>query len=575
MYPGKVASATVSLKAPPEELFDSTERRCRVCRSSALITDWAQGDRVCTSCGVVDEEHLLDSRPEWREFEDKVTSTIRCGMVPVDETKYLGGLQPTHWKFGNSLIRSKLSMADRRMDVRVRKQHKRDLMNARLAIQIQRRNGDSTTDTDFGEGTDIRPEMEQMILKEERDTEHLQAALYADKWSLDRAIQLGSRVNKIMLGPDDQLSDDRDADLEEKLDGTLKKASLELFGTYSMLSEATKRLDLPPRVVQEMTSLLCRYAVKQDGLLVRGISQRRSREEVKTTQKGALCAGIILAATRTMKYPRSIQEICEAIQAKDAIGFPEIKPELVPFIMKKHCSRALNELKTAFPELRRTTIAVVDVPTASSNEGEPAASTTTDETIIKYTTHALKKLRLPPVAQACVQSLVWKVWNTGRNDASNPKKLSVICAASTLLVTKVGSVMQNLANQSRTNHPKKRRRFSLEDIECEKTFHQEKNEYETLRVWDAWTEQRTWERKFEAVQAACGVPRGVLVRCYVDSVSAIKEDFLQHVQTVVTGDCKLDPVDTLLKNTPLATILLSTIASAGPLVKSLAQSSGV
>lgn len=41
-------------------------RSCRHCNSSSFFVDWKAGDRVCTNCGVVDEEKLRDSRPEWR-----------------------------------------------------------------------------------------------------------------------------------------------------------------------------------------------------------------------------------------------------------------------------------------------------------------------------------------------------------------------------------------------------------------------------------------------------------------------------------------------------------------------------
>ena len=76
--------------------------QCNNCHAvDQFYTDWAQGDRICTQCGVVDEEHLRETGPEWRDYnevEDIVKggpAVARCGMVPVDETKYVGGLQPT------------------------------------------------------------------------------------------------------------------------------------------------------------------------------------------------------------------------------------------------------------------------------------------------------------------------------------------------------------------------------------------------------------------------------------------------------------------------------------------------
>ena len=46
---------------------------CRECGSSDAIDDYCTGDRICTGCGLVLEEHLIDERPEWSTPE-----TARC-----------------------------------------------------------------------------------------------------------------------------------------------------------------------------------------------------------------------------------------------------------------------------------------------------------------------------------------------------------------------------------------------------------------------------------------------------------------------------------------------------------------
>src|SRR6478672_1321857 len=78
---------------------DDESSCCRSCRTAALRVDWSQGDRICTFCGVVNEERLLDSRPEWIDYndggDDVVKDKARCGLVHVDESRYFGGLQPT------------------------------------------------------------------------------------------------------------------------------------------------------------------------------------------------------------------------------------------------------------------------------------------------------------------------------------------------------------------------------------------------------------------------------------------------------------------------------------------------
>ena len=90
-----------SSKSIYNNFHDDDEERCRSCHSKAIVTDWPQGDRVCTNCGVVAEGRIRDDRPEWRDFNDAEDiikggqAKARSGLVSVDETKYLGGLQPT------------------------------------------------------------------------------------------------------------------------------------------------------------------------------------------------------------------------------------------------------------------------------------------------------------------------------------------------------------------------------------------------------------------------------------------------------------------------------------------------
>lgn len=53
--------------------------RCPDCRSRRYFLDWSAGDKVCTGCGLVLEAHLIDDRPEWRNFSDTAEDKSRCG----------------------------------------------------------------------------------------------------------------------------------------------------------------------------------------------------------------------------------------------------------------------------------------------------------------------------------------------------------------------------------------------------------------------------------------------------------------------------------------------------------------
>jgi hypothetical protein len=169
------------------------------------MIDWAQGDRVCTDCGVVDEQQLLDDRPEWRDFQDAddlvkgLPSGARSGLVAVDEAKYVGGLQPTGLSkrpFGNpimgrggksaAVIRKSLNTTNRKMDYMMEKQQSKALKRARLSRLIKKKQ----IVVEEGGDDDIQPEHDQLLVQEEEDAQRVHATLYAEKWSLERAFLL-------------------------------------------------------------------------------------------------------------------------------------------------------------------------------------------------------------------------------------------------------------------------------------------------------------------------------------------------------------------------------------------------
>ncbi|HLC45800.1 MAG TPA: TFIIB-type zinc ribbon-containing protein, partial [archaeon] len=44
--------------------------KCPSCKGNRLVHDYEQGEIICSSCGVVIDEKMMDSRPEWRSFND-------------------------------------------------------------------------------------------------------------------------------------------------------------------------------------------------------------------------------------------------------------------------------------------------------------------------------------------------------------------------------------------------------------------------------------------------------------------------------------------------------------------------
>lgn len=157
---GAMAPAFPAAAAPA----NAEHKHCRHCSSPSLVVDWAQGDRICTACGVIDEEHIRDDGPEWRDYANEddngamYSAAARTGLVPTDETKYLGGLQPTmlsrnpyggsygpgravngETAMAESRIRRKLLSTNRKLDKMMEDKHREQMEEARLARRVMAR----------------------------------------------------------------------------------------------------------------------------------------------------------------------------------------------------------------------------------------------------------------------------------------------------------------------------------------------------------------------------------------------------------------------------------------------------
>ncbi|PSP86851.1 transcription initiation factor IIB [Halobacteriales archaeon QS_4_66_20] len=75
-------------------------------------------ETVCTSCGLVVDEHAIDPGPEWRSFDDDDTNPERTG-APLTRSRHDRGLST---EIGRS---TRLTGRKRRRIARLRRQHKR------------------------------------------------------------------------------------------------------------------------------------------------------------------------------------------------------------------------------------------------------------------------------------------------------------------------------------------------------------------------------------------------------------------------------------------------------------------
>jgi len=548
---------------------DDDDRPCRSCQSFALKTDWAQGDRVCTNCGVVDEGQLLDTRPEWMTYQDdEGTNKARSGMQAVDESKYLGGLQPTTLSnhifggvvagSGDTTRRKNLIVANKKMDHSMEQQHKKILQLTKLDRLVRLKHGCTTAEGENEPDIGIRPDHDQAvennILKEEEDAAH--HALYGDKWSLERALTLHGDASE-------QVAHLNREDLLKTMDSISKKAASSLYQAFSILKEGYNALHLPDRVLQESSHMLVQYATRKDGIRVTGVSSRLSenrnvtkdhaevseklRDFNRRKQSSALACALLYLTARNLGFTRTLQEVVNSFS----------------LIKTKHCSKAIAELKQVFPDFAKHST----LPQAGLVE------------------HATRKLELPPVATACVQYLVHHLERT-----IEVAKPSTLCASITYFVCQAGDIMQCLAKQSQAttlvgtasrkrklvpsdsndtnvtvlkaaSRPKTQRFDVFSDAPLEAS--RETMDYEMRRLWDAWSEQMAWMRTPAQVEQAFGVSRKVLIDFYAARIYPQRAELLQLLTTSAAKKGEQGQ----LAGTPRATVLLSNIVSAATIMK--------
>ena len=64
-------------------MMQNSIRRCPVCNLNSLVTDPEVSEIICSHCGQVIADHIQESRPEWRTFNDgevEINNRTRIGM---------------------------------------------------------------------------------------------------------------------------------------------------------------------------------------------------------------------------------------------------------------------------------------------------------------------------------------------------------------------------------------------------------------------------------------------------------------------------------------------------------------
>lgn len=579
---------------------DDEDRRCRSCSSAALRVDWPAGDRVCTDCGLVDAERLMDQRPEWREFEDEApTAPVRCGLVPNNEQKWVGGLQPTtlsKYVYGepsarSSQMRKTLVKCHQIIERNMEKRHSRMVKDAHLDRLIRKRKRREELESNGHTG----PHLDRLIaLEEEEDTTLAQrAALYAQKWSLTRCLLLCGTPEQQSAAKCEEDTGTLE-ELKQSMDSVLLNAARELYRGYTILMTTGQTLQLPDHVLNEASQFLAAYAVAKDGLTVRGVASQLKRNQSKQTsveahqqaqsalreyntvrQCSALTVALLFYTARRKGHFRPLADVCRSIPSNvihSQIHLDWTRGE--PLLKMKHCSRAMAEIKQHFPELAKSPAVPPEMVQRGTQQAQSDTLTSMDTLSLQnYIVHATRSLQLPPVAAACLQILV-------KSAADNSERLPVQTASLTYFLAMVGQTMQKLAMQS---SPRKRPRHSQslrppttqelarigkeaetettkassEADEILETMAAEEKAYQMQRMWNAWKDQTPWWRSLPEISKAVQVPAHQIRTHYQHKIYPHRHALLQCLAEAET------------ENAPLSSVLLPQISLAAPLMKDI------
>mmetsp|Transcript_9738 Transcript_9738/g.18286 ORF Transcript_9738/g.18286 Transcript_9738/m.18286 type:complete len:720 (-) Transcript_9738:1051-3210(-) len=459
---------------------DSSDMRCRFCQSNTIFMDYAQGDAVCTSCGVVNAERLPYCGAEWRDYsainddQDK-KYVARAGSI-VDETRWSGGLEPTSlgpvyggYSREAERYRKSLSKIKRVVDNWTDKEFEKRVEESRLAIKIKKENisrvkGEYEEEEEEGGNEDWTQlgtnEHEHIARKRMDELETSHKMLISEKWSLDRALLLHGSSNEIPNRH--HIFDETPRDIEEeretllkRMDSSQRKASSDLYEIYSLTRCALGILGLVENIgfMSEAMDAIQKYAQLKGSFTVRGVSNKihgaqnskniddvdQQRVLNKLRQMGALVSAFIYLICKKNGHWRTLNEICNSIK------HPNVASSNDAFIKAKHCSRAISDIRAIMPDyVQAVTIASAKPSLEVESESEQSRHVTVTTNMVG---HALKNLNLSDIALAAVTNIAIHAEDY---IISNDVKPSVLIAAITYLVCDAGSTMQRLASQAAT-----------------------------------------------------------------------------------------------------------------------------
>jgi transcription initiation factor TFIIIB Brf1 subunit/transcription initiation factor TFIIB len=628
---------------------------CRNCHSPDLFLDSCQGDRVCHQCGHVAEGHVMmkqilqncnqpaikDSSSVMGDDDGKKIPFTCNAELPDELIQESSSTTLSKHAFG------KRSRSRRVARIRRQLQSTNQIME-QMVTQHSITNHDCKSEDHYHNEHDDRCDSPPILLQEDDKVDKTNLnqvqipALDVDKWSLERAILLyGSPQEQNHEGIEKIPSLSTRKELLSTLDETLQRASLDLYTAYSMTVNAVETLRLPIRVTSEVSERLVRYAYRNDGFAVKGIRSKlskkhhgierealleRLKEYNSLKQISAVSAATLFLSTRNLGWTRSMEAVCSCFRPQTEMNANE-----TIFLKPKHITRAVAQVKCAFPDYARL---LFGEDIFETGHGGTMSELNNNSASLPFSDKIIEKLQLPPVAEASIHFLCSHFRIQHRNGEEQPfDNVSVwtLCAAVTYFICSMGASMQTLAkefhrttsacfshqngkrpsgqeNDASVRERKRPRQETPSETSTTKSNkdnyqgsscaesayiinHEEgeldastvakhicrnlseKNGYEMRRMWDAWESQRSWSRSVAEIERCSGISREALLGAYQAELCPHRDALLCMLKdsSQVVGSRK-DGNDTIhsLRSAPLSSILLADIPTVAPLMMAMA-----
>jgi len=435
--------------------------------------------------------------------------------------------------------------------------------------------------------------------------------------------------------------------LSKKLDATTRSSTHKLYVAFALLEKAARKLEfhgIANGTFREAISWLVKFASVRDDLKIGGISSGKkggrhsldiscNNEKLflslfssggdelenllsstlmmkKSTSKkssivwnelhrmkqyASLGAAILYVSAKRTGVGRTLAEVCSAFGTFAVVtdGSSEKRVDMESLVRPKYCSKAMEELKQAVPDVLAPVQNAVasaapqppSVPSScasvasakqelSSQPLESIARVTPDylpsdmsNTIINntnaeesaladLTSRMASSLNLPPSAAvaAIAAATQCKRDKSASPEARKPTKYirprqrksksalkndsdEIIAAASLLLVTTAGGIMQRLAEQALNNTQ------TISDAQLD-----------MFASWSEWNSQPPWHREVSHLEECTGLPSKNILMCYSNNIHPRRAHLLGAVKRKFEFG---DDGDTYLQNIAVAVPLMS------------------